>query len=68
MAQKRKGYDVSFKLKAIECAEKKSKELVAHEFNVNLSSISIIGGCAKSMVGNKHRPGVDAGPRLNARV
>ena len=27
---KRKSYDVSFKLKAVKCAEKKSKEVAAH--------------------------------------
>ena len=30
---KRKSYDVSFKLKAVECAEKKSKEAAAREMN-----------------------------------
>ena len=64
----RKGYDVSFKLKAIEYAEKKSKEVAAHEFNVDLSLMSVIKGCAKCMFGNKRLPGVDAWPCLNAGV
>ena len=68
MALKRKGYDVSFKLKAIECAEKKSKEATAREFNVDPSWMSVIEGYAKCMVANKRRPGVDAWPRLNAGV
>ena len=32
---KRKAYDVSFKLKAMECAEKKSKEAAAREMGVD---------------------------------
>lgn len=35
MAQKRKSFDVSFKLKAVETAEKKSKEAAAREFGVD---------------------------------
>ena len=36
MAQKRKkSYDISFKLKAVESAEKKSKETAAYEFGVD---------------------------------
>ena len=33
--RKRKSYDLSFKLKAIESAEKTSKESAAREFNVD---------------------------------
>ena len=58
MAQKRKCYDISFKLKAIECAEKESKEAAAH----------VTKGSGECMVGNKRQPGLDAGPCLNARV
>ena len=32
---KRKAYDVSFQLKAVECAEKKSKEAAAREMGVD---------------------------------
>ena len=35
MAQKRKSFDVSFKLKAVETAEKRSKEAAAREFGVD---------------------------------
>ena len=36
---KRKSYDVSFKLKAVECAEKKSKEAAAREMGVDSKRI-----------------------------
>ena len=35
MAQKRKSYDSSFKLEAIETAEKTSKEVAACEFDID---------------------------------
>ena len=38
MMSKRKWYDVSFKLKAVECAEKKSKEAVTREMCVDSKS------------------------------
>ena len=65
---RRKGYDVSFKLKAIEGVEKKFKEATALEFYVDPSWMSVIEGCAKCWVGYKPRPGVHAGPRSNAGV
>ena len=36
---KRKSYDVSFKLKAVECAEKKSKEAAVREMGVDSKRI-----------------------------
>ena len=42
--------------------------MAACEFNVDLSSMSVIEGCAKCVVANKCQPGVDAGPHLNAGV
>ena len=46
MAQKRKkSYDISFKLKAVESAEKKSKEAAAREFCVDDSTIR--SACSK---------------------
>ena len=36
---KRKSYDVSFKVKAVECAEKKSKEAAAREMGVDSKRI-----------------------------
>ena len=36
---KRKSYDVSFKLKAVECAEKKSKKAAAREMGVDSKRI-----------------------------
>ena len=36
---KRKAYDVSFKLKAVECAEKKSKEAAVREMGVDSKMI-----------------------------
>ena len=47
---------------------KKSKEVAAHEFNVNPSSMFIIEGCADCMAGNKRLAGVHTGPHLNAGV
>ena len=35
MAQKRNSYDIFFKLKAIETAEKTSKEAAAHDFGID---------------------------------
>ena len=37
---KRKCYDVSFKLKAVECAERKSKEPAAREYGVDAKRIA----------------------------
>ena len=43
MAKKRKKlYDISFKLKAVESKEKKSKEAAAREFGVDAKSMQLI--------------------------
>ena len=35
MSKRKASYDLTFKLKEVKCAEEKTKEAAAHEFNVD---------------------------------
>ena len=67
---KRKSYDVSFKLKAVECAEKKSKAAAAREMSVDNKRIrewcnqkETLASLKKKGTSSRKRQSVEQGER-----